>query len=109
MLGSGLGGLVDELSDTIAIPYKDIPHFPVSTVSRSRRTSGRRDAGGTAHTVACRGVSTITKGIPWTRWSSIQVMRMLDIRNLLLTNASGLCERELEARRPDGDQGTISS
>jgi hypothetical protein len=36
-------------------------------------------------------------------------MRMLDIRNLLLTNASGLCERELEARRPDGDQGTISS
>ncbi|XP_070687379.1 purine nucleoside phosphorylase 6 [Pempheris klunzingeri] len=30
--GSGLGGLADLLSDKTAFPYKDIPHFPISTV-----------------------------------------------------------------------------
>ncbi|HAP56776.1 MAG TPA: purine-nucleoside phosphorylase, partial [Sphaerochaeta sp.] len=32
VLGSGLGGLADELQDAVAISYKDIPYFPVSTV-----------------------------------------------------------------------------
>ncbi len=32
ILGSGLGSLVDELEDLVAVPYADIPHFPVSTV-----------------------------------------------------------------------------
>ncbi|WP_041230608.1 purine-nucleoside phosphorylase [Deinococcus peraridilitoris] len=30
-LGSGLGGLADELTNAIKIPYAEIPHFPVST------------------------------------------------------------------------------
>ena len=29
--GSGLGGLTDLLEQAIAVPYKDIPHFPQST------------------------------------------------------------------------------
>jgi purine-nucleoside phosphorylase len=32
ILGSGLGVLADEIEDAIAIPYSDIPNFPVSTV-----------------------------------------------------------------------------
>ena len=32
ILGSGLGKLVDELTETYEIDYKDIPNFPVSTV-----------------------------------------------------------------------------
>lgn len=31
VLGSGLGGFAQSLSDRVAIPYADIPHFPVST------------------------------------------------------------------------------
>ena len=31
ILGSGLGKLADEIQDPIAIPYKEIPGFPVST------------------------------------------------------------------------------
>ena len=31
VLGSGLGGLGDEVQDAVIIPYKDIPNFPVST------------------------------------------------------------------------------
>ena len=32
ILGSGLGNLSNEIIADFAIPYKDIPHFPVSTV-----------------------------------------------------------------------------
>ena len=32
ILGSGLGPLADELDDTLAIPYREVPHFPLSTV-----------------------------------------------------------------------------
>jgi purine-nucleoside phosphorylase len=31
VLGSGLGAFADALTDATPIPYKDIPHFPVST------------------------------------------------------------------------------
>ena len=33
ILGTGLGGLADELTDTVSLPYADIPHFPLSRVS----------------------------------------------------------------------------
>ena len=32
ILGTGLGGLVQEIDIEIAIPYEEIPNFPVSTV-----------------------------------------------------------------------------
>ena len=38
VLGSGLGDLADNLSNSIAISYKDIPHFP------SPRSSGTKAA-----------------------------------------------------------------
>ena len=33
VLGSGLGDMANEISDPVIIDYKDIPNFPVSTVS----------------------------------------------------------------------------
>ena len=33
ILGSGLGDLANEVSDAIAIPYEEIPHFARSTVA----------------------------------------------------------------------------
>ena len=32
VLGSGLGGLVEEFQDPVNLPYGEIPHFPVSAV-----------------------------------------------------------------------------
>jgi purine-nucleoside phosphorylase len=32
ILGSGLGGLAQDVKDAIRVPYKEIPHFPESTV-----------------------------------------------------------------------------
>lgn len=31
ILGSGLGDLADEIAEAVQIPYREIPHFPVST------------------------------------------------------------------------------
>ena len=33
ILGSGLGQLVDRMSDAVAIDYRDLPHFPAPTVA----------------------------------------------------------------------------
>ncbi len=32
ILGTGLGGLVSEIDVKMTISYRDIPHFPISTV-----------------------------------------------------------------------------
>src|SRR5690606_25899801 len=32
ILGSGLNGLADSVTDAVYIPYSDLPNFPVSTV-----------------------------------------------------------------------------
>jgi purine-nucleoside phosphorylase len=32
VLGTGLGGFADRLTDAIAIPYAEIPHFPRPTI-----------------------------------------------------------------------------
>ncbi len=32
ILGTGLGGLAEEVQDAVKIPYEEIPHFPTSTV-----------------------------------------------------------------------------
>jgi len=33
VLGSGLGGLADEIENARAIPYRDVPGFPAATVA----------------------------------------------------------------------------
>ena len=33
ILGSGLGQLVERMTDTVAIDYRDLPHFPAPTVA----------------------------------------------------------------------------
>ena len=32
ILGTGLGGLAEDIQADVALPYGDIPHFPISTV-----------------------------------------------------------------------------
>ena len=35
ILGTGLGGLVNEIIVEFALPYTEVPNFPVSTVERA--------------------------------------------------------------------------
>lgn len=96
VLGSGLGDLADEIENPIYVDYKDIPHFPVSTVSghKGRFVIGTLEG----KTVACmQGRFHFYEG-----WSMqqvvfpINVMKVLGIERLILTNAAGCVNRNWE-------------
>ena len=42
VLGSGLGNLTADFTDTEELPYKDIPNFPVSTVAGHKGAADRQ-------------------------------------------------------------------
>lgn len=89
VLGSGLGGYADTIADAQAIPYKDIPGFPVSTVAGH---AGRLVLG-TRHgvNIACmqgrfhcyEGYTAQETVIP------LRALIRLGIKKLLITNAAG--------------------
>lgn len=100
ILGSGLGALSGELEGGVSIPYKDIPHFPVSTVSGH---AGRLVIGslhgkqvlmmeGRPHFY--EGYSMRQIGFP------VFLMKNLGIKNLIVTNACG-------GINPDFSPGTL--
>jgi purine-nucleoside phosphorylase len=89
VLGSGLGAYADTLDDPVAIPYREIPHMPVSAVSghAGRLVVGRR------HGLACaamqgrvhyyEGHSAATVAFP------ARLLVTLGARELIVTNAAG--------------------
>ena len=62
ILGTGLGKLADEITDTYSLDYADIPHFPISTVEghKGRLLFGKL---GGRDIMACRDVSITTKAM----------------------------------------------
>lgn len=89
VLGSGLGGLADEVEDAVCISYKDIPNFPVSTAPghKSRLVIGRLEG----RRVACmQGRFHFYEGYGMDEVVfPVQVMKRLGVQNLFLTNAAG--------------------
>ncbi len=89
ILGSGLGVMAKELSDPITIEYKDIPNFPVSTVPGHAGTlvtgylEGKRVMVMNGRFHYYEGHSMDTLVFP------VQMMKMLGIKDLLVTNAAG--------------------
>ena len=89
VLGSGLGGLVDGITVQHAIPYKDIPNFPVSTVKGHNgellfgTIAGRR-------VVAMQGRFHFYEGYPMSEVTfPIRVLMQLGIKFLIISNAAG--------------------
>ncbi len=93
VLGSGLGGLGDEVKDSVIIDYKDIPHFPVSTVQghKGRLIIGELEG----RTVMCmQGRFHFYEGYSMEECVyPIRTMYMLGIKSLILTNAAGCVNR----------------
>jgi purine-nucleoside phosphorylase len=89
VLGSGYGELISNLSDTIAIEYSDIPNFPVSTVSghsgqmifAKRNNKNALFMSGRTHFYEGYQMNDIT--------FYIRVLKLLGIKSLILTNATG--------------------
>ncbi len=89
ILGTGLGGLVNDIKIDVSIEYKDIPDFPVSTVEGHH---GRLIFGtlGGKKIVAMQGRFHYYEGYPMTTVTyPVRVMKYLGIKTLLLSNASG--------------------
>lgn len=91
ILGSGLGGLADQIEDPIALPYAELPSFPRSTAAGH---AGRLLVGklkGTGRTVlAMQGRFHLYEG-----WSArhaafpVWVMAKLGVKALVVSNAAG--------------------
>jgi len=89
ILGTGLGGLVEEISITGAIPYKEIPHFPRSTVEGHE---GRLILGGWAgkSVLVMQGRVHFYEGYSLPQVTlPVRVMRKLGVEILILSNAAG--------------------
>jgi purine-nucleoside phosphorylase len=89
VLGTGLGGLVNEIEIETSISYNDIPNFPVSTVEGH---SGKLIFGklGGKNVVAMQGRFHFYEGYTMEQVIfPIRVLKYLGISNLFLSNASG--------------------
>ncbi|WP_035842218.1 purine-nucleoside phosphorylase [Crocinitomix catalasitica] len=89
VLGTGLGGLVDEIKVLKSISYTDIPHFPVSTVESHSGKLIFGELGGKL-VVAMQGRFHYYEGYTLKEVTfPIRVMKMLGVKKLFLSNASG--------------------
>lgn len=99
VLGTGLGGLADDLDDAVALPYAEIPHCPVPGVSGhggrllAGRLEGRRVLlfQGRAHVYETGDAAAMR--VP------IGLVRALGAPPLVLTNAAGSTTPDI---RPPG-------
>ncbi len=89
ILGSGLGGLADELTDAVVVPYAEIPGFPRSTVvgHRGELAIGRLAAQPVA---VLRGRFHFYEGYSMQQVTfPVRVLHALGCDTLIVTNAAG--------------------
>lgn len=89
ILGSGLGSFADGIEDKVEIPYKSIPHFPISTVEGHAgqlvfgKVQGRS-------VVIMQGRFHFYEGYTMKEVTfPIRVMQALGVKGLVVTNAAG--------------------
>lgn len=89
ILGSGLGGFVDLIEDKVTIPYKEIPHFPVSTVEGHKGQLVFGKVLGKP-VVAMQGRFHYYEGYSMQEVTfPVRVMQVLGVSGLIVTNAAG--------------------
>jgi purine-nucleoside phosphorylase len=93
VLGSGLGGFADSLTDATAVPYADIPSFPRSTAigHAGRMVIGKA---GDVAVAAMQGRVHLYEGYSAQEITfPIRVFARMGIRVVILTNAAGGIDR----------------
>ncbi len=89
ILGTGLGGLTEDINADVALPYEDIPHFPRSTVTSH---AGRLVCGALAGqaVMAMEGRFHFYEGYSLKQITfPVRVMRALGCAVLIVSNACG--------------------
>ena len=89
IVGSGLGVLADELEESVVMPYKSIPHFPVSTVAGHKgqlvfgKLSGK-------YVICMQGRFHYYEGYTIYEVAyPVRVIQRLGISKLIVTNSAG--------------------
>jgi len=100
VLGTGLGGLTEEIEVEASFPYESIPHFPSSTVkSHAGRLTCGKLAGKTV--MAMEGRFHFYEGYSLRQITfPVRVMKALGCETLLVSNACG-------GMNPQWDKGDI--
>ena len=96
ILGTGLGDLINYIKDSVAIDYKEIPNFPVSTVEGH---SGRLIFGnlGGKRVMAMQGRFHYYEGYDMKQVTfPVRVMQKLNIKKLFVSNAAGGMNKEFK-------------
>ena len=96
ILGTGLGGLANEIETEIVIPYEEIPNFPLSTVEFH---SGKLIIGKLAGrlVVAMQGRFHFYEGYNMTQITfPVRVMKFLGIKSLIISNACGTVNKKMK-------------
>jgi purine-nucleoside phosphorylase len=96
VLGSGLGGFADSLTDATRVPYAEIPSFPQSTAIGH---AGRIVIGmsGNVTVAAMQGRVHLYEGYSAQQVAfPIRVFSRMGIRAIILTNAAGGINREYQ-------------
>lgn len=109
VLGTGLSGLADRLAERVAVPYADLPGFPVSGVDshvgafvwgRFPSSCGEDDAPGRPVLIQ-QGRCHLYEGrSPAEVCMGVRVMAAMGVKTLVITNAAG-------ALNPHFDAGSI--
>ena len=104
ILGTGLGDLVDHMTDKIYIPYSEIPNFPISTVEGH---SGNLIFGklGAKKVIAMQGRFHYYEGYDMKQVTfPVRVFQALGVKTLFVSNAAGGMNKEFKV----GDVMTIT-
>ena len=89
ILGSGLGGFVEDIQVAFSIPYTEIPNFPVSTV-QGHKGALLFGTIGDKKVMAMQGRFHYYEGYDMKEVTfPIRVMKQLGIEKLIVSNASG--------------------
>ncbi|MBO5284429.1 MAG: purine-nucleoside phosphorylase [Alphaproteobacteria bacterium] len=95
ILGSGLSGFAQTLSNTVTVAYKDIPNFPQTTVAGHK---GELIKGflGQKEILCLNGRFHLYEGHePKVIADVIHILKELGIKRLIVTNAAGSLKKEL--------------
>ena len=95
VLGSGLGGLVDEVADSVRIPYGDIPGFPESGVSGHAGQVVAGSFNGTPVLMLAGRAHYYEHGNAAAMRPVLEILQGIGVTTLMLTNAAGSLDEQM--------------
>lgn len=92
VLGSGLGGLVDEVRNAVRVSYGDLPGFPKSGVTGHAGELVAGDFNGTPVIMMAGRAHYYEHGNAGAMRPALEVLQGIGVETLMLTNAAGSLE-----------------